>query len=522
MNLNRHQLTERNMYSIERKHAEGSVILAVSVVTLMGALVAASLLFRMNAQTTAVGSLGQGDQAYAAAMSGIHMSIALLTTPPLDETEELTAEPEVETGDPALDEAAAQVRLKTVAPRSMWYDVEELFKNRLVYDDGANRWYFTVYARNWLDKESVRYGLTDEAGKVNLNNASEQVLINLPGMTTALVDTLIDYRDRDSETRPEGAEQDYYDQLPTPYTIKNSSLGTLEELLMVKGYNATILYGEDANRNGLLEPNEDDSDEKFPPDDNDGLLNSGLHEVATVNATDYPLSSSGEPQVNINGNAQQLQAQLAATGLSDQTISFIVAYRGDGQRFNHPSQLLGMTYTTQDRGGGGPGGRRSGGGGPGGGGQMISSGVTVDDLPTVLDKLTVNNPNRPVSGLINVNTAPSLVLAAMPEIDQSVADSIVEARGTLEDEELKTTAWLLAQNLVDEETYKNIAPKLTSRGYQYHIRVIGFGVPSGRYRILEAIIDIGGTTPRITYLRDITQLGVPFPLVIDDAEGGSR
>lgn len=521
MNLIHSQTTSQYMHTLERTHARGSIILAVSVVTLMGALVAASLLFRMQAQTTAVGSLGQGDQAHAAAMSGIHLSIALLITPPADETSEPTVESELEIEDPALAETAQAIRPKTVAPRSMWYDIEELFKNRLVYDDGANRWYFTVYARNWLDKESVRYGLTDEAGKININNASEEVLINLPGMTTELVDTLIDYRDRDSETRPEGAEQDYYDQLPTPYMAKNSPLGTLEELLMVKSYNAGILYGEDANRNGLLEPNEDDSDEKFPPDDNDGLLNSGLHEVATVTATDIPVSSTGEAQVNINGNAQQLQGQLAATGLSNETISFIVAYRGDNQRFTHPSQLLGMTYTTQNRGGGRGGGRGGRGGQDSDGGQMISSGVTAEDLPIVLDKLTVNNPNRPVSGLINVNSAPSIVLAALPEIDQSVAESIVEARGTLEDEELKTTAWLLTQNIVDEDTYKNIAPKLTSRGFQYHIRVIGFGIPSGRFRILEAIIDIGGTTPRITYLRDITKLGVPFPLVIDDAQGGS-
>lgn len=519
MNLIHSNTTTRFMQTAQRTHARGSVILAVSVVTLMGALVAASLLFRMQAQTTAVGSLGQGDQAHAAAMSGIHLAIALMTTPPADDTSELAVESELEIEDPTLAEAAQTIRPKTVAPRSMWYDMEELFKNRLVYDDGANRWYFTVYARNWLDKESVRYGLTDEAGKININNASEEVLINLPGMTTELVDTLIDYRDRDSETRPEGAEQDYYDQLSTPYMAKNSALGTLEELLMVKSYNAGILYGEDANRNGLLEPNEDDSDEKFPPDDNDGLLNSGLHEVATVNATDIPVSSTGEAQVNINGNAQQLQGQLAATGLSEQTISFIVAYRADNQRFTHPSQLLGMTHTTQNGGGGGRRGGRGGGGQPGG--QMISSGVTAEDLPTVLDKLTVNNPNRPVSGLINVNSAPTIVLAALPEIDQSVAESIVESRGTLEDEELKTTAWLLTQNIVDEETYKAIAPKLTSRGFQYHIRVIGFGIPSGRFRILEAIIDIGGTTPRITYLRDITKLGVPFPLVIDDAQGGS-
>ena len=42
--------------------------------------------------------------------------------------------------------------------------------------------------------------------------------------------------------------------LDPPYRAKNKPLDTVEELLMVKGFDGRILYGEDYNRNGYLDP----------------------------------------------------------------------------------------------------------------------------------------------------------------------------------------------------------------------------------------------------------------------------
>ena len=37
-------------------------------------------------------------------------------------------------------------------------------------------------------------------------------------------------------------------------------------------------------------------------------------------------------------------------------------------------------------------------------------------------------------------------------------------------------------------------------------------MPSGRYRVLEAVVDVAAPAPRVVYLRDITRLGLPFDL----------
>jgi hypothetical protein len=44
-------------------------------------------------------------------------------------------------------------------------------------------------------------------------------------------------------------------------------------------------------------------------------------------------------------------------------------------------------------------------------------------------------------------------------------------------------------------------------------------VPSGRYRVLEVMIDLAEGKPVITYLRDLTRLGMPFKVNADSRHG---
>ena len=45
---------------------------------------------------------------------------------------------------------------------------------------------------------------------------------------------------------------------------------------MVRGVSSDLFAGEDANQNGLLDPEEDDGDNSYPPDNRDGILDAGL------------------------------------------------------------------------------------------------------------------------------------------------------------------------------------------------------------------------------------------------------
>lgn len=446
----------------------GIVLVAVLVVTALLTMIAAGVMFRMRAEVAASAGQRRGEQAYESAISGLHYAMAVLQ-------------------DSATDS-------------EIWHDNPDIFQNQVVADDGANTWYFTIYGDDPTTQETVRYGVTDEAGKLSINTASQEAWTALENLTGEQVDCLLDYLDADSETRSEGAEQEYYDGLDTPYVIPNGPLATVEELFLVKGFTAAEVYGEDANFNGILDPNEDDGDDRFPPDNRDGHLNPGLRAMATVFTSERNVDKEGRPRIDIKRGA--LPRDL---GLPDRTRQFIEVYRAEGNTFKHPSELLEMRYRPKQQHKDYPGVQP---------GSWVESGVGAEELPTVMDRLTAGSGRgaRRAVGLVNVNTARAEVLATLPGLDANLAQEIVDVRGGLDAETKATVAWLYTQNLLDADEFKMVAPHVTARGFQFSVRCVGFGVPCGRYRVLEAVLDLAGRTPRIAYLRDITRLGMPFAL----------
>ena len=90
----------------------------------------------------------------------------------------------------------------------------------------------------------------NESGKVNLNRASEPLLkmmLNNFEIEDAdkniIVDSIMDWRDKDNLHRLNGAEDDYYLSLPQPYKCKNGDFTSIDELLLVRGVTPEIFYG---------------------------------------------------------------------------------------------------------------------------------------------------------------------------------------------------------------------------------------------------------------------------------------
>ncbi len=447
-----------------RPHQTGFVLVAILVVILLASMVAMSLLFRVNAEQTATSASNGGDQAWAAAMSGVQEAIR-----------------------------AAQA---AVSGSVEIEDNPALFRERLMFHDGADAWYFSVFAPPTDElRAEARFGLAEEAGKLNLNLADESMLGKLPRMSPSLVQAALDFMDADNIPRPEGAEQEYYDALPQPYLIRNGPLETLDELLLVRGFTPSLLYGEDANLNFRLDPNEDDGEEQFPIDNKDGRLNAGLAEFLTVSTYEPNLDKLGAPRLNVNE-----AVAVFPDGLPPGLTNYLTALRENQVKLRHPSELLEARGKFK----------------LGGAGVEVelSSGVGKEELSMVLDRFKVDEAPR-VSGLINANIASIAVLQTVDGIDEILAESIVSGRNNLSPELRQSIAWLYHQGVVDAAKFKEIAPRLTAGCFQFSFHVVGYGVPSGRYRVLDVGIDIGGGNPAITRMRDITRLGLPFPIDIN-------
>jgi general secretion pathway protein K len=90
----------------------------------------------------------------------------------------------------------------------------------------------------------------NESGKVNLNRAGapllKMMLNNFEMEDTdknIIVDSIMDWRDKDNFHRVNGAEDEYYLSLPQPYKCKNGDFTSIEELLLVRGVTPEIFYG---------------------------------------------------------------------------------------------------------------------------------------------------------------------------------------------------------------------------------------------------------------------------------------
>jgi general secretion pathway protein K len=98
---------------------------------------------------------------------------------------------------------------------------------------------------------AISYSITDENSKISINTASRGVLIKaleFSGVEVGeerdiIADSILDWIDKDSNHRINGAESDYYQNQDPPYNSKNGTIESLEELLKVRGMTKEIFFG---------------------------------------------------------------------------------------------------------------------------------------------------------------------------------------------------------------------------------------------------------------------------------------
>ena len=187
----------------------------------------------------------------------------------------------------------------------------------------------------------VRFGLEDESTKLNLNilaaldqkvpGSGRQILMGLPGMTEDIADAILDWIDQDDEPREFGAEIETYSATEPGYAPRNGPLTTVEELLLVRGVTPTLLFGVDANRNGVADRGEPDPQSMAGVDNSDHSMDRGWAPYLTLYSMESNLQPDGvTPRINLNqSDMQQLYTNLEAV-LGAQAATFIVAYRQNG------------------------------------------------------------------------------------------------------------------------------------------------------------------------------------------------
>jgi len=335
--------------------------------------------------------------------------------------------------------------------------------------------YYWLIGRNDLQTypERPTFGLVDEASKLNLNTATVEMLEALPGMTTEFAAAIVDWRDADSEPTENGAEDEMYARLDPPRRAKNAPFETVEELRLVYGATLELLYGEDANLNGVLEPNENDGNETPPNDNRDGRLDPGILEYVTVYSEQPTTAPDGSQRADITTQQGRQQFAQAVSELLGEERANEIAGNVTG---NVPSVL--QFY--------------------------VESQMTADEFALVHTYITASTNTQ---GLVNVNTASEVVLACIPGIGVDNASTLVAFRRSNQSR-LTSMAWVT--EVLDGEAIAQCGQYLTDQSYQLTADIAAVGANGRGFSRVRFVFDDSDGTPRIIFRRELTTLGWPL------------
>ncbi|MBN1587245.1 MAG: general secretion pathway protein GspK [Candidatus Omnitrophica bacterium] len=153
------------------------------------------------------------------------------------------------------------LQARYLAKAGVQYGMEALAQDvTLAYDGSNESWYNNpgLFLERRLDTGTFKVetsagpnspkipGLLDEDRKININTAPEDVLQNLFVFAadlsiqdaTTVAQSILDWRDEDSEERDYGAEGSFYRNSRQAHECKDGPLENVEELLLVRGVEA--------------------------------------------------------------------------------------------------------------------------------------------------------------------------------------------------------------------------------------------------------------------------------------------
>lgn len=209
----------------------------------------------------------------------------------------------------------------------------------------------------------VQGTIVDQQGLFNLNNLVANGVLSAPdlarfqrllaalGLPQELGNTLVDWMDANSETMPNGAEDEYYMSLDKPYRCANLPLSDIGELVWVRGFDATTIQRLQPFVSVLPESNTAVNVNFAPPE----VLMAILPGLTLQDARQLALQASSTPFMSLADFLQRLPKTVIQDGtllLSVSSQYFMVtgyATQGDGASSAHVLLHRAGIWATQVR-----------------------------------------------------------------------------------------------------------------------------------------------------------------------------
>jgi hypothetical protein len=324
-----------------------------------------------------------------------------------------------------------------------------------------------------LDNPTEPYfGLVDEGAKLNLNYVNTNVLASLPNMTYDFANAIMDWRGTNGIVS--------LDYASDGYSSKNAPFETVDELKLVYGATEDLLAGNDVNRNGVLDKNEQDVN-------GNGQVQPGLFEYCTVYTREPNFHSDGSSLTNVNYvSARTMRALLQNAGISTTYVN---------QLTNRPYVgLFAFAYRCKN------------------------IGMSSSDFANLAANITTTTNSNYFRNRVNVNTACEDVLTALfmgitNTMDQSTAESAAQTLVTYRQQNpdnLDSVAWVFDALGNSSPVVVALARNgdfITTHSYQFTADIAAVGAYGRGYRRVKFIFDISNGSPVILYRQDLSRLG---------------
>lgn len=311
---------------------------------------------------------------------------------------------------------------------------------------------------------------------------------------------------------------------------------SLRQVAELRNSSIEQLFGEDLNRNGLLDENEDFN--------NNGRLDEGWAKYLTITAGESTRRADGTKKIHINQSSLLNLFEELKPKFGEKAARYVVAFRMHGalsdayldiELSRDAKQQQALKRGAIQRGEAewkAPDATDESGKVVAGLNLAIGPVVRIESLadlfgtsvrtlvngqdtilnspwpgdaetvekvmPQLKDELVLTDQRR-LKGRINILSAPMDVLMAIPGMKYRIASTIAKKRRQLEDKP-KTIAWLLTQNITTHADFRRLAKHITVDGDFFEAIIIG-EIPRRGHRSISAVrirLDVSGREPRPT------------------------
>ena len=332
--------------------------------------------------------------------------------------------------------------------------------------------YFWIVRPDYDDQSLPLFGLTDEAGKININMNLSRLMINLLEGDTDTEQSIDSWRGSSTSQ-----DMEFY----TDYPPKGAAFESVEELLLVRNITHPLLFGD-----GSAAPLGQRANVFSQPSYTQILTTAqaarGIEPLLTIYSKEPAAAPDGTALVKLN-DKNGIQ-QMIADKLGDK---------------NRAKQIVDNFRTRQNS--------------------------TIDDVfdlytvgqmkPGELDKVAdyIAMPSNGLKGRINLNTAPPAVLYTLVGVNGVTSgdiDKLVAQRQTLRPAqgEVEWAADILRGK------QQGLGRYVTARSYVYSADIVATSGNGRAFKHVRIVVDassvMSGTAPQIVYRRDLSDKGWPM------------